>query len=83
MPAFLLAFFNHRRWWQDYSIEINKGENPVRGDRATIENPTIKIQWLCHRFQRFMMFCFSFAIILSPALAGFEISCPSCISVLK
>ena len=43
---------------QDYSIDINTKENPVRGDRAIIENPTIKIQWLCHRFQRFMIFLY-------------------------
>jgi len=48
-------------------------KNPVRGVRATIENPIIKIQWLCHRFQRFRIFYTSFATIMSPAFAGFEI----------
>ena len=24
--------------WQDYSIDINTEENPVRGDRAIIDN---------------------------------------------
>ena len=46
------------RWWQDYSKDINTEKNPVRGDRATIENLTIKIQWLYHRFQRFMIFLY-------------------------
>ena len=56
--------------WQDYSTDINTEENPVRGVRAIIENLIIKIQWLCHRFGRFMMFRISFAIIMSPAFAG-------------
>ncbi len=47
-------------------------KNPVRGVRATIENLISRIQWLCHRFQRFVMFWILFAIIMSPAFAGFE-----------
>jgi len=37
-PAEGWHFLTIDRWWQDYSIDINTEENPVRGDRAIIEN---------------------------------------------
>ena len=37
-PAEGWHFLTIDRWWQDYSIDINTGENPVRGVRAIIEN---------------------------------------------